>query len=380
MNSGEVFSNHGNTAGPGGGGFLSPMVSMAYRATGADATLLDLGHSWNEKIRIITRGWLMLIVMLINFACSVGALLLIFDPKSENPWLYYPTSIALGATWSLIFFNLSRFVITAVKASDGQPGLRAREMISLAFQIIGSALICFSIAVPATIMLLRDEIKAEITDRQVIAADNLVSAVDARFDPILDTLYVERVRLSIELKSTQEKLARLASLSLHAPQHTTETKRLEETLSNITKRAEEIQSKTKAVRAEAAAAKENILNDTQHGEGLWTNANKVLLKAPWTIFYVGLLILILQTAPLIVRAISAEGPYDLAVNLQNEITYSKYGILRMADSVKDRRGTQHTFDVFVVPNLIEKNEVKNLRNLTKKNADLGLEKFLKRRV
>jgi hypothetical protein len=380
MKSSGIFINSNSCNSTPSGSFMASLFSLGYWAAGADNTLLDLGQPWNEKIRIITRGWLIIISFTINFICSISALMLIYDPGYDNLWVSYPTAVCFGAVWSLILFNLSRFIMSAVKASDGQPGFQVREIIALVVQVVVIALISFSTAVPATIIILRSEIKAEFSSRDLFRAHSFVTSIDSPYLSTLDSLYLEKIKLHQNLKIYLDKIDRFDNFPLGDIHKDEEITGINNHIAKIKNEITIIDARILSIRAQRSANNEDFFQSMQYSEGLWSNAEKVIEKSPWTIFYIWIIIILLQASPMFIRAVSADGPYDLALTLQNEITYSKYGILRMFEVSNDSRGNTYHFDQFIIPKMIYKSNISYLRELARINNEKLLTSFNQKRA
>jgi hypothetical protein len=74
-----------------------------------------------------------------------------------------------------------------------------------------------------------------------------------------------------------------------------------------------------------------------------------------------LLFWVLYAGPLCVRALSHRGPYEHLVDIQNEVTRLRHGVVANAWRVRRSQGDEHVFTHFLAPQALEQNIVAGLQ-------------------
>lgn len=141
---------------------------------GADADLLRRCPK-SEWVKEEGIGGIVLATAMLAFMSGSYALYVVFGPKvglalsaeqqqvGEQIW---PMAIGFGLVWSLIIFNLDRFVVSSTGHGDGTDAITWGEFGRAIPRIIMAVIIGLCLAKPLEIRVMESEINAEINKRQ----------------------------------------------------------------------------------------------------------------------------------------------------------------------------------------------------------------------
>jgi len=244
----------------------------------------------------------------------------------ENYWI----SIAFGVIWGLMIFNLDRFIVSSMRKTGN---IRKEFYISIP-RIILAVLISLVIAKPLEMKIFDKEIQSEfeLMEKQRITRN--VKEINNRFREDKESLQFEIEALKNEINEKAIKRDELRRLAQKEADGTggsmrrnagpiyqikkADADRAEEELDNVKNRNqsliqekqerliavgalidEEISSITPMKNPGPAARMEALANLTGRSNAIWL--------ANWFII---LLFIAVETAPVVVKLISPRGPYD----------------------------------------------------------------------
>jgi DNA-binding transcriptional MerR regulator len=281
------------------------------------------------------------------------ALNMVFD----NVWM----AGILGLVWGLMIFNLDRYIVSSMR----KEGKMSRELMAASPRIILAIIISIVIAKPLELKIFEKEINPEliVMEQEVYARqENLLKS---RFQMTQDSLKSERaaLRTAIESKAkTRDELLRIAQeeadgtggsrrrnlgpiykakkadadkadleLQQLAQQHGIRIAEIEEAL----------QKNDQAMNAELNAMVKSKLNGPaarlEALSRLTENSNAIA----WANWFIILLFIAIETAPVLVKLISSKGPYDNLIRIE-EHTFVALEVEEMAKTnaqVKERTST-----------------------------------------
>lgn len=258
------------------------------------------------------------------FAAMAGgfALFTVFD----HAWI----AAGLGLLWGLLIFNLDRFIVSSMR----KEGKFQRELLMALPRILLAVLISVVIAKPLELKIFEKEINGElvIMDQQQRARQE--AAVKERFLPTQDSLksIIMVLKQEVQTKTQhRDELMRLAReeadgtggskqknlgpiykiKKANADQAATELMSLklgnENRIASLEKR---IHQNDSTLVAETAVIKSASIDGPAariEAMSRLANQNKAMWWAEW---FIVLLFVALETAPVFVKLISAKGPYD----------------------------------------------------------------------
>ncbi len=264
--------------------------------------------------------------LMATIACSY-ALFTVFD----NVY----TSIFFGILWGLLIFNLDRFIVSTIKKRDSK-----RQEIS---QVIPRLILAFIIAVviskPLELKIFEKEInQVLLTEKNQMTLDNKTQ-IAQQFTPEIASLNTDISSLKEEIITKENEANKLYETYITEAEGTKGTKLLGKGPVYKEKRDKHDAAlaelnQLKKVNSEKILQKENTVasliekqklteSQTQpiisNFDGLMARIN-ALNTLPWLpSFFIFLLFLAIETAPIFSKLISSKGEYDYKLENQESI-------------------------------------------------------------
>ncbi|HLA55148.1 MAG TPA: DUF4407 domain-containing protein [Flavobacterium sp.] len=304
--------------------------------SGADKSLLD-GCSEGEQTKFAGIGATVFFTAVMAFIAAAYALFTVFDS-------IYP-AIAFGIVWGLLIFNLDRFIVSTIRKRDSF----WNEFVQATPRIALAVIIAIVISKPLEIKIFEKEINTVLLKEKNAMALNNKKEVAGYFQSDLDKNKTEIDSLKSEITKKEKEVNGLYETYITEAEGTKGTMKLGkgpvfkekiakhdlakselDTLrkNNLAKIAEK-EAKTKTLQADL----DKKVTDTQpiidNFDGLMARIN-ALEKLPWLPnFFIMLLFLAIETAPIIAKLLSPKGEYDfkledLETALKATLTQDKY--------------------------------------------------------
>jgi hypothetical protein len=304
--------------------------------SGADKDLLE-GCSEGEQTKYVGIGATVFFTAVMAFLSSSYALFTVFDS-------IYP-AIAFGIVWSLLIFNLDRFIVSTIRKRDkiGSEFLQATPRIILA------VIIAIVISKPLEIKIFEKEINTVLLKEKNAMALNNKKEVANYFKSDLDKNKTEIDKLKSEITNKEKEVNTLYETYITEAEGTAGTKKLgkgpvfKEKIAKHDLAKQELDTLQKTNLAKIAEMEKNTktlqtdldkkVSETQPiidgFDGLMARIN-ALDKLPWLpSFFIMLLFLAIETSPIIAKLLSPKGEYDykledLETALKATIEQDKY--------------------------------------------------------
>ncbi|MFV8368564.1 DUF4407 domain-containing protein [Flavobacterium sp. LB2R40] len=304
--------------------------------SGADKDLLE-GCSEGEQTKYVGIGATVFFTAVMAFLASSYALFTVFDSM-------YP-AIAFGVVWSLLIFNLDRFIVSTIRKRDqfGSEFLQATPRIILAI------IIAIVISKPLEIKIFEKEINTVLLKEKNAMALNNKKEVANYFKSDMDKNKIESDNLKSEITKKEKEVNRLYETYITEAEGTAGTKKLgkgpvfKEKIAKHDLAKKELDTLQKINLAKIAIMEKNTktlqtdldkkVTETQPiidgFDGLMARIN-ALDKLPWLpSFFIMLLFLAIETSPIIAKLLSPKGEYDykledLETALKATIEQDKY--------------------------------------------------------
>ena len=304
--------------------------------SGADKDLLE-GCSEGEQTKYVGIGATVFFTAVMAFLASSYALFTVFDS-------IYP-AIAFGIVWSLLIFNLDRFIVSTIRKRDkvGSEFLQATPRIILA------VIIAIVISKPLEIKIFEKEINTVLLKEKNVMALNNKKEVANYFKSDFDKNKAEITSLKSEITKKEKEVNTLYETYITEAEGTAGTKKLgkgpvfKEKIAKHDLAKKELDTLQKTNLAKIADMDKNTktlqtdlekkVTETQPiidgFDGLMARIN-ALDKLPWLpSFFIMLLFLAIETSPIIAKLLSPKGEYDykledLETALKATIEQDKY--------------------------------------------------------
>ncbi|PIF32471.1 uncharacterized protein DUF4407 [Flavobacterium sp. 9] len=285
--------------------------------SGADRDLLE-GCSEGEQTKYVGIGATVFFTAVMAFLASAYALFTVFDS-------IYPALI-FGFVWSLLIFNLDRFIVSTIKKRDRfmDEFLQATPRIMLAI------IIAIVISKPLEIKIFEKEINTVLLKEKNEMELANKKQVGNYFKSDLDKNKAEIAGLKADILKKEKEVNALYSTYITEAEGTTGTKKLGK--GPVYKEKREKHDATlkefetlKATNEAKIAEKEKIGKQLQADldkkvtqtqpiiegfDGLMARIN-ALDKLPWLpSFFIMLLFLAIETSPIIAKLLSPKGEFD----------------------------------------------------------------------
>ena len=312
------------------------LQSFFILCSGADKNLLE-GCSQVEKTKFVGIGATVFFTAVMAFLASAYALFTIFDSV-------YP-AIAFGLVWSLLIFNLDRFIVSTIRKRDKL----SAEFLQATPRILLAIIIAIVISKPLEIKIFEKEINTVLLkEKNAMALKNKKEVADY-FKTDLDKNKAEVDKLKLEISTKEKEVNTLYETYISEAEGTAGTKKLgkgpvfKEKIAkhDLSKKELDTLQKTNLAKI-AVLEKENKkleadldkkVTQTQPiidgFDGLMARIN-ALNSLPWLpSFFIMLLFLAIETSPIIAKLLSPKGEYDykledLETALKATIEQDKY--------------------------------------------------------
>ena len=304
------------------------LQSFFILCSGADKNLLE-GCSQGEKTKFVGIGATVFFTAVMAFLASAYALFTVFDSV-------YP-AIAFGLVWSLLIFNLDRFIVSTIRKRDKL----SAEFLQATPRILLAIIIAIVISKPLEIKIFEKEINTVPLKNKKEVADY--------FKTDLDKNKAEVDKLKLEISTKEKEVNTLYETYISEAEGTAGTKKLgkgpvfKEKIAkhDLSKKELDTLQKTNLAKI-AVLEKENKKLETDLDkkvtqtqpiidgfDGLMARIN-ALNSLPWLpSFFIMLLFLAIETSPIIAKLLSPKGEYDykledLETALKATIEQDKY--------------------------------------------------------
>ena len=312
------------------------LQSFFILCSGADKNLLE-GCSQGEKTKFVGIGATVFFTAVMAFLASAYALFTVFDSV-------YP-AIAFGLVWSLLIFNLDRFIVSTIRKRDKL----SAEFLQATPRILLAIIIAIVISKPLEIKIFEKEINTVLLkEKNAMALKNKKEVADY-FKTDLDKNKAEVDKLKLEISTKEKEVNTLYETYISEAEGTAGTKKLgkgpvfKEKIAkhDLSKKELDTLQKTNLAKI-AVLEKENKkleadldkkVTQTQPiidgFDGLMARIN-ALNSLPWLpSFFIMLLFLAIETSPIIAKLFSPKGEYDykledLETALKATIEQDKY--------------------------------------------------------
>lgn len=312
------------------------LQSFFILCSGADKNLLE-GCSEGEKTKYVGIGATVFFTAVMAFLASAYALFTVFDS-------IYP-AIAFGIVWSLLIFNLDRFIVSTIRKRDRL----SSEFLQATPRIVLAIIIAIVISKPLEIKIFEKEINTVLLKEKNAMALNNKKEVATYFKSDLDKNKAEITALKKEITDKEKEVNTLYETYIAEAEGTKGTMKLgkgpvfKEKIAKHNLASAELDTIRKnnlAKIAEKEALNKNLQADLDKKvtetqpiidgfDGLMARIN-ALNKLPWLpSVFIMLLFLAIETSPIIAKLLSPKGEYDfkledLETALKTTLEQDKY--------------------------------------------------------
>ncbi len=285
--------------------------------SGADKNLLG-GCSEGEQTKFAGIGATVFFTAVMAFLASAYALFTVFDSM-------YPAT-AFGIVWGLLIFNLDRFIVSTIRKRDRF----SAELLQATPRILLAIIIAIVISKPLEIKIFEKEINTVLLKEKNAMALANKKQVATYFQTDIDHNKAQTDSLKSEIAKKEKQVNALYETYIAEAEGTKGTMRLgkgpvfKEKIAKHDLARSELDALRTANEAKIAAndkkaqtlqlERDKKVSETQPiidgFDGLMARIN-ALGKLPWMpSFFIMLLFLAIETAPIIAKLMSPKGEYD----------------------------------------------------------------------
>jgi len=286
--------------------------------SGADTNILK-DCSPGERTKYAGIGATVFFTALMAFVASSYALYTVFDN------IY--TSVFFGLLWGLLIFNLDRFIVSTIRKRE-----RFRsELLQASPRILLALIIAVVISKPLEMKIFEKEINRVLLEQKNDMTLANQAQIAQQYTPDITGLEAEITRLRTEIATKEAETNALYDTYIaeaegregthllgKGPVYKEKREKHDASLAELQQLKQENTDKIAQAEASIAALKQEYqasVADSQPVidgfDGLMARIN-ALGELPWfPSFFIFLLFLAIETAPILVKLMSPIGPYDL---------------------------------------------------------------------
>ncbi|GAL66772.1 DUF4407 domain-containing protein [Jejuia pallidilutea] len=347
--------------------------------SGADSSILE-NCSSGEQNKYAGIGATVFFTAVMAFIAAGYALYTVFNNLF--------TAIFFGLIWGLLLFNLDRYIVSTLKKT----GNALDEFIQATPRIILAVIIAIVIAKPLELKIFEKEINQVLLEEKNAMTLNNKAQLAEQFTPEIEVLNTQIKNLQNEITSKENEVNNLYNTYISEAEGTAGTKLLGKGPVYKEKREKhdaaladlqilKTENKAKILAAETKIAELQGDYNTQvvntqpiinNFDGLMARIN-ALNKLPWLpSFFIFLLFLAIETAPIFAKLISPKGVYDF--KLEDEEDTVKNLMLQNKHQRAALLNTENTLNDNVYSNIENNEELyayksKKARELLQMQAD-----------
>ena len=324
------------------------MKRFFWMCAGADQDILA-ECSKSEQIKQAGIGGTVFFTAVMAFIASAYALYTVFDN------IY--TSIFFGLIWGLLIFNLDRFIVSTIKKRDSF----GKELLQAAPRIALAVIIAIVIAKPLELKIFEKEIDRVLLEEKNQLTLNNQEQIALQYTPAIESLNTEITGLKEEVAAKEKEVnalydtyiaeaeGREGTLLLgKGPVYKEKREKHDASLQELQQlreaNAQKITDKEARIASLQAGYSQKV-TDTQPTidgfDGLMARIN-ALDKLPWLpSFFIFLLFLAIETAPIVAKLLAPKGEYDIKVDNVEET------VKTWVAQQKDQRGKMLSTDAAI---------------------------------
>lgn len=292
------------------------MKKFFWWCAGADDTILEK-CSKSEHVKYAGIGATVLFTGLLASISGAYALHTVFDSV--------PMAIAFGLLWGAVIFNLDRFIVSTLR----KEGKFWKELLQVTPRILLALVLAVVISKPLELKIFDKEIQAILKEKQAELAIEHKALVGKQFAEV-DSVKTEIAAIRQEVDAKLQERNKLYDIVAAEADGTGGTGKVgkgpifEEKKRQYDKVDEELKLLQADAQARILLKEQRIADlmkqyDTTVAEGQESFSNydglmariNALDKLPWLpVFFITLLFICLETAPIFTKLISSKGPYD----------------------------------------------------------------------
>ncbi len=301
------------------------LKNFFWMCSGADPDLLQESPK-SEQIKYAGIGGTVFFTAVMAFISGSYALYTVFD----NSYM----AIAFGLIWGLLIFNLDRFIVSTIKKRDNV----WQELLQASPRIILAIIIAVVISKPLEMKIFEKEINQVLLEQKNELTLQNQNQIAEQFTPEINRIESEIGALKDAVSAKEKETNDLYNTYIAEAEGTAGTMKLgkgpvykekREKHDALLKELQELKEETKLTISEKEAAittlrttRDNQVTTSQPiidgFDGLMARINALGELAWFPSFFILLLFLAIETAPVLAKVMAPKGAYDLKFDEQED--------------------------------------------------------------
>ena len=294
--------------------------------SGADTDILETCSN-GERNKYAGIGATVFFTAIMAFIASGYALYTVFDN------IY--TSIFFGLIWGLLIFNLDRYIVSTIKKRDSFKS----ELLQAAPRIVLAIIIAIVISKPLEMKIFEKEINQVLLEEKNAMTLENKEQLALQYTPIIESLNQDIASLKNEVAQKEAETNALYDTYIAEAEGTAGTKllgkgpvyaekrekhdaylaELQQLKQSNAKKIAVIENQIAGLNTDYDKAVSNSQPVIDGFDGLMARIN-ALNKLPWLpSFFIFLLFLAIETAPIIAKLLAPKGEYDYKLEEQESV-------------------------------------------------------------
>jgi hypothetical protein len=357
---------------------VSIFTRLLWWCAGGDGQLLARCPN-SDRVKFQGLGGVVLTVGVLAFFSGSYAFYTVFSPKDATALgeraVHYPSMAAaafFGLVWSLVIFNIDRFIISSTGKGDGTDRITLQEFTNALPRLAMATIIGLCLSKPLEIKILQSEIESQLEKEQKEyladlnkVSEDLVASERARLREIIDTSQkkideaagvIEKRRLEIvqqgknlELEAEGKTGSGAAGRGPAWRDKKDNLDRLQAELDRdraaIEKKSGLVDEEIKEAKAALAALDGKLAADKKSNEAVARHLDGLVKRIQISHEIGGLipiaimlLLLCIEAGPIFFKLMIIKGAYDYLEENQKRLVRAKHGIEPDARVVSDGHG------------------------------------------
>lgn len=325
----------------------SKVTRFLWWCAGVDEQLL-MHCTTSEHMRYQGVGAFVLITGILAFISGGYAIFTVFRPLDPAASVLGPAigGVLFGVFWGVMIFNLDRYIVSSTGKGDGKESISWAEFMNALPRLAMAALIGLVMSAPIELRLFEREINVELKKREIETMaeyerrDSIAFAARTRqLDSLIVTLERQRDTAGMLTRRAYDEMVaegdgRAGTGRAGAgPRYENKKARFEELkategalTASLASRMDSLRIEQRALRDTMAAHRvENLATARQIG-GLIDRLRIADEKGGMSIWIIRLLLLVLETIPVLTKLMHRTGPYDILSDHMRVLIPARLGI------------------------------------------------------
>ncbi len=360
------------------------LKNFFWMCSGADPDLLNESPK-SEQIKYASIGGTIFFTAVMAFIAGSYALFTVFD----NVYI----AIAFGLVWGLLIFNLDRFIVSTIKKRDNI----WQEILQASPRLVLAIIIAVVISKPLEMKIFEKEINQVLLEQKNELTLQNQNQIAAQYTPEIGRIQSEINILNSEVERKEKEVNDLYNTYITEAEGTSGTMKLGKGPVYKEKREkhdvllQELQQ-TKESNANSITEKEGLIaqlrikQDQQIStsqpiidgfDGLMARINALGELAWFPSFFIFLLFVAIETAPVLAKIMASKGAYDLKYEEQEDAL--KVWVIQQKNQRAELLATDSTLNEKVYYDVAEDEEIYNYKKQKAKDLlKLQSDKFYKK--